>query len=126
MRETFDEIKAVNDRSNAFSEFIRICNSFIEFPNIGPEEVPNDDVLNDLPNHLGNCALQLGVELGITIDSIEETKTDYRTMYGQTVDILRKWRNSTEEKPTIYRLMAVLERIHLGGFKFLKDTYLSK
>lgn len=99
---------------------------FIDLPNVGPDEVPNDDVLNELPKHLGNCTLQLGVELGITIVSIEETKTDYRKMYDQTVDILRKWKKSTDEKPTIRRLMIVLKRIHLGGFQFLKDTYSKK
>ncbi|VDI23717.1 Hypothetical predicted protein [Mytilus galloprovincialis] len=97
-----------------------------KFPNVGPEEVPNNDVLNNLPQKLGNCALQLGVELGITISSIEQTKTDYRKMYDQTADILRKWKNSTEEKPTVFKLLVVLERVHLGGFQFVKDMYLRK
>ncbi|CAG2242250.1 unnamed protein product [Mytilus edulis] len=124
-RDLLEGLKSIDENRHLLCKVFREDTDSSELPNLGPEEVPNDDVLNDLPKHLGNCALQLGVELGITIDSIEETKTDHRTMYGQTVDILRKWRNSTEEKPTIYRLMAVLERIHLGGFQFLKDTYLS-
>ncbi|CAG2210870.1 Putative ankyrin repeat protein MM_0045 [Mytilus edulis] len=97
-----------------------------EFPIVGPEKVPNDDVLNKLIKELGNCALHLGVELGITINSIEQTKTDYRKMYDQTADILRKWKNSTEEKPTVLKLMDVLERVHLGGFQFVKEMYLRK
>ncbi|CAC5410720.1 unnamed protein product [Mytilus coruscus] len=97
-----------------------------EFPNVAPKEVPNDDVLINLPQKLGNCALRLGIEIGITINSIEQTKTDYLKMYDQTADILRKWKNSTEEKPIICKLLVVLERVHLGGFQFVKDTYLSK
>ncbi|VDI64182.1 Hypothetical predicted protein [Mytilus galloprovincialis] len=119
-------LKAIGADTHVLCKVFREYTDFSECPNIGPEEVPNDDIINNLPQNLGNCALQLGVELGVTINSIEQTKTDYRKMYDQTTDILRKWKNSTEEKPTVFKLLVGLERVHLGGFQFVKDMYLRK
>lgn len=109
-----------------FVVFLRICIFFIAFSKVGPDEVATDALLNNLPQKLGNCALQLGVELGIAISSLEQTKADYRRMYDQTADILRKWKKLTEEKPTVHNLLVVLERVHLGGFQFVKENYLRK
>ncbi|XP_071124456.1 uncharacterized protein [Mytilus edulis] len=119
-------LKAIGADTHVLCKVFREYTDFSEFPNVGPDEVPNDDVLQNLPQKLGNCALQLGVELGIAISSIEQTKTDHRKMYDQTEDILRKWKNSTEEKPTLFKLLVGLERVHLGGFQFVKDMYLRK
>ncbi|CAG2198558.1 unnamed protein product [Mytilus edulis] len=125
LQDLLEGLEAIAKR-HLLCKVFREYTDFSEFPNVGPEAVPNDDVLNNLPQNLGNCALQLGVELGITINSIEQTKTDYRKMYDQTTDILRKWKNSTEEKPTVFKLLVALERVHLGGFQFVKDMYLRK
>ncbi|XP_076071555.1 uncharacterized protein LOC143042935 [Mytilus galloprovincialis] len=126
IKDLHDGLKAIGANLHVLCKVFREYTDFSEFPNIGPDEVPNDDILNNLPQNLGNCALQLGVELGISINSIEQTKTDYRKMYDQTADILRKWKNSTDEKPTVFKLLVVLERVHLGGFQFVKDVYLNK
>ncbi|CAG2252861.1 unnamed protein product [Mytilus edulis] len=91
------------------------------------QEVPHDDVLKDLPRNLGNCAIQLGIELGVSISSIEETLTRHpRDMYNQIEDILRKWKTSRGVKPTIYRLMLALERVHTGGLEYLKGFYIGQ
>ncbi|XP_063415123.1 uncharacterized protein LOC134697035 isoform X1 [Mytilus trossulus] len=119
-------LKAIGADKHVLCKVFREYTDFSEFPNVGPDEVPNDDVLKNLPSKLGNCSLQLGVELGIALSSIEQTKADHRKMYDQTEDILRKWKNSTEEKPTVFKLLVCLERVHLGGFQFVKDMYLRK
>ncbi|OPL33282.1 hypothetical protein AM593_08036, partial [Mytilus galloprovincialis] len=119
-------LKAIDADTHVLCKVFREYTDFSEFPKVGPEDVPNDEVLNNLPQKLGNCALHLGVELGLSINSIEQTKTDHQKMYDQTADILRKWKNLTEEKPTVFKLMVVLERVHLGGFQFVKDMYLRK
>ncbi|CAG2245233.1 unnamed protein product [Mytilus edulis] len=59
------------------------------------QEVPHDDVLYGLPKYLGYCAIQLGIELGVTMSSINETMVrHHKDMYDQISDILRKWKSS--------------------------------
>lgn len=97
----------------------------VDIADVRLQEIPNDDVLNGLPGNLGNCAIQLGIELGITVSSINESLVrHHKDMYQQISDILRKWKSSRVVKPTIYRLMLALERVDTGGLDYLKDIYL--
>lgn len=97
----------------------------IDIADVRLQEIPHDDVLEGLPENLGNCAVQLGIELGITVSSIKETMVRYhKDMYKQISDILRKWKSSIQVKPTIYRLMLALERVDTGGLDYLKEIYL--
>lgn len=99
----------------------------IDIVDVRLQEVPHDDVLYGLPKHLGNCAIQLGIELGVSMSSINETMVrHHKDMYDQISDILRKWKSSGEIKPTIYRLMLALERVDIGGLDYLKSVYLGQ
>lgn len=99
----------------------------IDIADVRLQNIPNDTVLGDLPKNIGNCAIQLGIELEITISMIEETMVRYhKDMYGQISDILRKWKSSSKVKPTIYRLMLALERVDTGGLDYLKKIYLGQ
>ncbi|CAC5385976.1 unnamed protein product [Mytilus coruscus] len=120
-----DALKAVGDERHLLCKVFREDTDLLDIADVQLQEVPRDDVLNDLPKNLGNCAIQLGIELGITISSIKETIVRYRKdMYDQISDILRKWKSSREAKPTIYRLMLALERVDTGGLDYLKGIYL--
>ncbi|VDI49601.1 Hypothetical predicted protein [Mytilus galloprovincialis] len=88
------------------------------------QETPSEEVLLELRNHIGNCAVHLGIELELDIVNILDSLTRYpRDMKKQLSDILAKWRRSTVLKPTIYRLMLALERVDNGGLDYLKDQY---
>jgi hypothetical protein len=41
------------------------------------QQIPDDDVLRELSEQVGNCAMQLGVELGLSMVKIEETLSNY-------------------------------------------------
>jgi hypothetical protein len=46
------------------------------------------DVLRELSKQVGNCAMQLGVELGLSMVEIEETLFKLsKDMYSQTFDV---------------------------------------
>ncbi|CAC5404692.1 unnamed protein product [Mytilus coruscus] len=120
-----DALEAVGDKRHLLCKVFREDTNLIDIADVRLQEVPHDDVLQGLPKNLGNCAIPLGIELEISVSSIVETMTRHpRDMYLQIEDILRKWKLSGEVKPTIYRLMLALERVHTGGLDYLKGIYL--
>ncbi|CAC5404693.1 unnamed protein product [Mytilus coruscus] len=120
-----DALEAVGDKRHLLCKVFREDTHLIDIADVRLQEVPHDDVLQGLPKNLGNCAIPLGIELEISVSSIVETMTRHpRDMYLQIEDILRKWKLSGEVKPTIYRLMLALERVHTGGLDYLKGIYL--
>ncbi|XP_071177448.1 uncharacterized protein [Mytilus edulis] len=123
-----DAMKAIGDERHLLCKVFREDTDLLDIADVRLQEVPHDEVLNGLPQNIGNCAIQLGIELGITISSIKETMVrHHKDMYGQISDILIKWKSSRKElKPTIYRLMLALERVDTGGLEYLKDKYLEK
>ncbi|XP_076071937.1 uncharacterized protein LOC143043577 [Mytilus galloprovincialis] len=85
---------------------------------------PPDKVLNELSRNLGNCVIQLGIELGINFSSIEESMYRFpKDMYGQIYDILKKWKRQRSISPTIHRLMMALQRVDSGGLSYLRVKY---
>jgi hypothetical protein len=74
----------------------------IDIDNIALQQIPDDDVLRELSEQVGNCAMQLGVELGLSMVEIEETLSNYsKDMFSRNFDVLIKWKKSCEVKPTI-------------------------
>ena len=45
----------------------------IEIDSNALQQIPGDDVLRELSKQVGNCAMQLGVELGLSMVEIEQT-----------------------------------------------------
>lgn len=75
-----------------------------------------------------NCAVHLGIELGISTDTIRKTMDDFqKDAFGQIHDLLIQWsawKNTNTMKPTIYRLMVALRRVKANdAFKYLEKTY---
>ncbi|XP_052066348.1 uncharacterized protein LOC127705994 [Mytilus californianus] len=113
------------DRQHYLCQILRENTCLIDIADSRLQEIPADEVLNRLPKHIGNCVIQLGIELGLSFYSIEETMHNhFKDMYSQLYDILKKWKQSSSIKPTIYRLMVALQRTDSGGLAFLREEYL--
>ena len=85
--------------------------------------VPDDSVLHELTRHIGNCAMHLGIELGLDFSEIEHTMSKYRKdIFEQTRDILMKWKKTSKVK-TLYILMQALRSAKLPGFNYLCKIY---
>ena len=96
----------------------------IDIDNIALQQIPDDDVLRELSKQVGNCAMQLGVELGLSMVEIEETLFKLsKDMYSQTFDALQKWKKNREVKPTIRILMKAMQASDPRGLEFLIDKY---
>ena len=96
----------------------------IDIDNIALQQIPDDDVLRDLSKQVGNCAMQLGVELGLSMVDIEQTLFKYsKDIFSQTFDVLKKWKKSCEVKPTIRILMKAMQASDPRGLEFLIDKY---
>ena len=96
----------------------------IDIDNIGLQQPPDDVVLRELSSQVGNCAIQLGVELGLSMVEIEETLFKLsKDMYSQTFDVLQKWKKKWEVKPTIRILMKAMQASDPRGLQFLIDKY---
>ncbi|XP_076114693.1 uncharacterized protein LOC143082742 [Mytilus galloprovincialis] len=114
------------DRQHYLCKIVREDTCLIDIADSRLQEIPADEVLNRLPKHIGNCVIQLGIELGLSFNSIEETMHNhFKDMYSQIYDILKKWKQSSRIKPTIYLLMVALQRTDSGGLTFLRDEYFS-
>jgi len=107
----------LEDRKEIIRNYNSDCFYFLGIANSALQEIPEDDVLQDLSKEVGNCAIHLGVELGLKWASIEETLSKYpKNMYQQTFDVMKKWKILGEVK-TIRMLMKALQLV------FLSDRY---
>lgn len=96
----------------------------IDIDNIALQQIPDDDVLRELSNEVGNCAMQLGVELGLRMVEIEQTLFEYsKVIFSQTFDVLKKWKKNREVKPTIRILMKAMQASDPRGLEFLVEKY---
>ena len=65
----------------------------IDIDNITLQQIPDDDVLRELSKQVENCAMQLGVELGLSMVEIVKTIFKYsRDIFSQAFDVLKKWK----------------------------------
>ena len=87
------------------------------------QRIPDDDELKALSHKVGNCAVQLGVELGLNMVDIEASLYRYpKSIFKQTFDVLKKWSHSRKEvKPTMCILMRAMLKSDPRGFWFLKN-----
>ena len=80
--------------------------------------------MKELSEQVGNYAIQLGVELGLSMMEIEQTLFKYsKDIFSQTFDVLKKWKYSSKVKPTIRILMRAFQASDPRGYKFLRAKY---
>lgn len=93
---------------------------FSEFADFKLCETPGDDVLKALSYQIGNCALQLGIELGVTLYGVENSFIKFpKDLPGLLEDILKKWKNESKVA-TFYSLMMALKLVNGGGVRYLR------
>ena len=98
--------------------------AFIGIDDIALQRIPDDDVLKELSQQVGNCAIQLGVELGLSMMEIEQTLFKYsKDIFSQTFDVLKKWKYARKVKPTIRILMRAIQSSDPRGLVFLRQKY---
>ncbi|CAG2192440.1 unnamed protein product [Mytilus edulis] len=87
-------------------------------------ETPGDDVLEELSKQIGNCALQLGIELGVSFHKLQSSFIKFpKDLPGLLEDILKIWK--TESKvPTYHSLMMALTRVDGGGVGYLRKLFI--
>ena len=113
----------MEDRKEILRNYNSDCFYFLDIASNALQEIPEDDVLQDLSKQVGNCAIHLGVELGLSMATIEETLFRYpKSMFEQTFDVMKKWKISGEVK-TIRMLMKAFQSVDGRGLKFLRKKY---
>ena len=65
----------------------------IDIDNIALQQILDDDVLRELSKQVENCAMQLGVELGLSMVEIVKTIFKYSMdIFSQAFEVLKKWK----------------------------------
>ncbi|XP_052097944.1 uncharacterized protein LOC127732814 isoform X7 [Mytilus californianus] len=86
-------------------------------------DIPSDDVLKEVAQRIGNRAIQLGIELGLSFNELQESMVEYsRNMFDQTYDILRKWKANSSVK-TVYSLVVALKRVAPSCANYLREKF---
>ena len=94
-----------------------------ENENIALQETPDDKVLENLSAKLGDCALHLGIELGLSMAEIKRIlKMCEQDSKKETLCVMKEWKNSGEDR-TILMLMKALHLADGTGFKTLTEKY---
>lgn len=72
---------------------------------------------------MGNCVIPLGIELGLTVDKIEEVMyRNPKDLYAQNAHVLRIWK-TTSRTPTVSVLLTALVHVQSGGLQYLFNKY---
>ncbi|XP_052086079.1 uncharacterized protein LOC127723467 [Mytilus californianus] len=92
--------------------------------------VPLQTILKDLSHEIGDCYIELGVELELKVNDIiaisVENASVANKMYTRNYDILKKWKQSCPTKPTTIRLISALENVGKGGLDFFAQHYFGR
>jgi hypothetical protein len=113
----------LEDRKDILRNYNSDCFYFLGIATMALQEIPKDDVLWDLSREVGNCAMHLGVELGLSMATIEETLKRCRNItFEETFDVMKKWKTSSKVK-TILVLMKAFQSADGRGLHFLRKKY---
>ncbi|VDI83405.1 Hypothetical predicted protein [Mytilus galloprovincialis] len=78
--------------------------------------IPTDEILDELAQVIGLVSFQLGIELGLSITSLDTIQyNNGRDLVAQCKDILFQWREDQRVKPTIGVLVQALVNIERGA-----------
>ncbi|XP_071122859.1 uncharacterized protein [Mytilus edulis] len=78
--------------------------------------IPTDEILDELAQVIGVVSFQLGIELGLSITSLDTIQyNNGRDLVAQCKDILFQWREDQRVKPTIGVLVQALVNIERGA-----------
>ncbi|XP_076080542.1 uncharacterized protein LOC143051535 [Mytilus galloprovincialis] len=84
--------------------------------------IPSDEILDRLAPLVGKIVLQLGIELGLSVEEIERIKEKWdRDLTAQNKEVLFTWRKDRTVKPTIRILEQAFVNIGKGA-RCLKEV----
>ncbi|XP_071122541.1 uncharacterized protein [Mytilus edulis] len=119
LKDLSDALQKVNLDCHVICQVFREENKLQDIADFDLQKIPNDGVLKELSNQVGNCALQLGIELGVSINEVENSLYKFpKDLPGLIEDILKKWKAKSIIK-TFKSLMLALQRVKGGGVKYL-------
>jgi hypothetical protein len=114
----------LEDRKDILRNYNFCCFYFLDIANSALQEIPADNVLEDLSTEVGNCAIHLGVELGLSMAAIEGILFEYpKSMFKQTLGVMEKWKSSSKVRTTILMLMKAFQSADGRGLTFLIKKY---
>ena len=115
----------LEDRKDILGNYNSHCFYFLDIANSALQEIPEDDVLQDLSKEVGNCAMHLGVELGLSMAAIEGILFKYpKSIFKQTLGVMEEWKSSSKVRPTILMLMKAFQLADGRGLEFLREKYM--
>ncbi|XP_071124203.1 uncharacterized protein [Mytilus edulis] len=88
--------------------------------------VPPVDALRLLSEHIGYSIMQLAIELGVDISTIQEIQHNHKNnLKVQIKTILMKWRKNNFPKPTVERLLKAFDRVgkYATAYSVLKGYF---
>ncbi|CAC5397212.1 unnamed protein product [Mytilus coruscus] len=114
-------LRAVKLDSHLICQVFRENTTLFEIEDFNLQAIPSDQHLKELSNQIGNCPLQLGIELGLSFTEVEQSLFSFpKDLPGLVEDILIKWKRKSKVK-TIHSLMIALERVNAGGIRYLLE-----
>jgi hypothetical protein len=100
------------------------CFYFLDIKNSALQEIPQDDVLLDLSKKISSCAMHLGVELGLTRETIEQILLQYeKSIFKQNLGVMEEWKISNKQNATILVLIKAFQWVNGKGVTFLIQKY---
>jgi hypothetical protein len=101
------------------------CFYFLDIANGAPlQEIPGDQVLCDLSKTFVGGAMYLGVELGLTRETIVQILAkDEKDLFKQNLGVLKEWKFSKQHEATILMLMKAFQWVDGKGLTFLIKKY---
>ncbi|VDI06594.1 Hypothetical predicted protein [Mytilus galloprovincialis] len=124
LKDLSDALTAVNLNYHLICQVFREKTQMFEIADFHLQNIPSDYHLKELSNHIGNCPLQLGIELGLSFTDVQQSLVKFpKDLPGLLGNILGKWKKQSKVK-TIHSLIMALERVREGGVRYLH--YISK
>ena len=100
------------------------CFYFLDIATDALEETPENYVLEDLSTKVSDCAMYLGIELGLTRETIEEILfQNEKNIFIRNLGVMKKWKKSRKNAATILVLMKAFQWVDGKGLAFLRKQY---
>ena len=99
------------------------CFYFLDIATDALEKTPEDYVLKVLSTKVSDCAMYLGIELGLTRETIEDIFfKNAKGIFIRNLGVMKEWKKSSENA-TILVLMKAFQCVDGKGLTFLRQQY---
>ncbi|XP_071181256.1 uncharacterized protein [Mytilus edulis] len=119
LKDLSDAMRDVDPKKHYICQVFRETVEELDFASINSKDFPGDDLLEGLSTHIGNCPMQLGIELGLSLADFDNMLFCRKDLPGLIKDILLEWRKRSNDK-TIHSLVIALQQVNSGGIRYLQ------